>query len=150
MSETERKNIRHKITYYLSKREYSVYELTQKLSQQDFETDLIVEVLSQFSARGIQSDQRYALAQLRNCMSKGQGYQRFKLLMQQQQVSQQDMQMALDEVNPDWFALAWRVKVKKFGANQAEDLANKQKQQRFLSYRGFNHEQINHALEYSE
>ena len=57
------------------------------------------------------------------------------------------MTAAITELNLDWFELAVKVFDKKYVNKPAKDFKDQQKQQRFLYYRGFTHEQIHYAIE---
>ena len=46
----------------------------------------------------------------------------------------------------DWFALAVTVRCKRFGEAVPADFKERAKQQRFLQYRGFSHEQITESF----
>jgi regulatory protein len=121
--------IRHKITRLLAKREHSVAEIQQKLGQQGLNSDHVDDVLAKFIAKDIQSDYRFTFHFVRNCMAKGQGLARIKQALQ-----------------PDWYELAYEVKCKKYSTARETDWTLKQKQMRFLQYRGFSQDEINFAL----
>jgi regulatory protein len=57
---------------------------------------------------------------------------------------------SMAELSIDWFELAAKVDTKKYEGRPAIDLKNRQKQQRFLYYRGFLHEQIRYGIESSK
>lgn len=146
MKNDTQKVIRHSITHFLSRREHGFFELTQKLAQKGFDESDIVVLLEQFKQSDIQSDYRFAQMRIRSGVSKGQGLKRIKEGVKQLRVDQQDFARALSECEVDWFELAHTVKVKRFGENIVSDPKDKAKQQRFLQYRGFSFEQIDHAL----
>ena len=66
------------------------------------------------------------------------------------QLSQQIVDAALYEENPDWSALATKVDAKKYKGQSSKDWKARQKQQRFLQSRGFSLEQNHYALETSK
>ena len=146
MTEDKHKVIRHAITQLLSRREHGFYELLQKLAIKGFTQEDVFPVLSQFQQADIQSDARFADMQVRNGISKGHGVSRIREVLKQHRVTSDDITNAFSENSIDWFELALQVKQKKFGEAVATESKQIAKQQRFLQYRGFSFEQINHAL----
>lgn len=140
------KQLRHKITRFLSKREHSVAELVQKLSLQEFAEPDIHHVLDKFVQNGIQSDTRFTFHFVRNCMMKGQGLSRVKQALKAHDIDSAMLHQALEELDVDWYAKAYEVKCKKFGDEVEKDWSKKQKQMRFLQYRGFSQDQISFAI----
>lgn len=141
--------IRHKVTRLLAKREHSYAELVQKLQVLDLPSEDIMAVLQQFVDKDIQSDDRFTYHFVRNCIAKGQGLSRIKQALFAHEISENMLGDALQEIEPDWFELAYRVKCKKYAIEPETDWMLKQKQMRFLQYRGFNQEQISHAVDFS-
>lgn len=140
------KQLRHKITRLLSKREHSVAEIVQKLSQQEFIVSDIHAVLDKFVENGIQSDARFTFHFVRNCTMKGQGLSRVKQALKVHNIDSSMLHEALDELEIDWYSNAYAVKCKKFGEEVETDWQKKQKQMRFLQYRGFSQDQISFAI----
>ena len=140
------KQLRHKITRLLSKREHSVAEIVQKLSQQEFIVSDIHAVLDKFVENGIQSDARFTFHFVRNCTMKGQGLSRVKQALKVHNIDSSMLHEALDELEIDWYSNAYAVKCKKFGEEVETDWQKKQKQMRFLQYRGFSQDQISFAM----
>lgn len=145
-NDSESKVIRYTITQLLSRREHGFQELIQKLSMKGFHIDHFLPILSQFQDANIQCDKRFAEMHLRTAISKGQGLIRYREVLKQLGVSEEYIQMALNEDSTDWYALAKKVKQKKFGAKVVTEPKAQMKQKRFLLYRGFSAEQIKHAL----
>ena len=56
------------------------------------------------------------------------------------------VELALEEADEDWFALARAVRVRKFGDALPGDFAEKARQMRFLQYRGFESSQVQAAV----
>ncbi|MBE1286994.1 MAG: regulatory protein RecX [Alteromonadaceae bacterium] len=140
--------IRHQITHMLSRREHSQKECVDKLLQKGFAEDEIWNVLSQFVAKDLQSDARFVYHFIRHSMHKGQGWFRIKQGIKAHHIEPSMVDEALAELEPDWFELAYQVKVKRFGEAIAQDSKEQQKQMRFLQYRGFSMEEIQHATHY--
>ncbi|MBT0584885.1 regulatory protein RecX [Alteromonas oceanisediminis] len=130
-------------------REHSSHELLRKLTQKGFSHKAVQEQIEGLTEQGLQSDQRYAEMAVRVGVSKGHGPQRIRQQMSQQKLSNTLISQAFEQNEIDWFTLAYEVKCKKFGEDIELDWHKKQKQQRFLLNRGFDFEQINHAIQYN-
>ncbi len=129
----------------LARREHSVAELVTKLST-DFEYDDIISVISKLTAANLQSDERFAENYLRYRSQRGFGYQKIRQELKERGVDAELISNTLAESDIDWFALAAGVRCKRFGEQQPEDYKDRAKQQRFLQYRGFTHEQITESF----
>ena len=75
MSAEEAKIINQMITRYLSRREHSYFELTQKLTQKGFSLKACKKQLDLYVQRDIQSDSRYVQSMVRNAYHNGKGPQ---------------------------------------------------------------------------
>lgn len=151
MSEDNEKQVRHTITQLLSRREHGFYELIEKLKQKGFDECLAAQVVEKFRLADLQNDERYAHAMLRNAVAKGQGRLRFVNQLKQMRIDDAIIRVALDAEAIDWYALAVKVKYKKFGEYYASnDFKTMQKQRRFLAYRGFDQDEIEYAISATE
>lgn len=146
MTEDNHKVIRHTLTQLLSRREHGFNELIFKLEKKGFNQDDFLPVLHQFKQANIQSDSRFVEMHYRAGISKGQGPTRIKEVLKQHKIEDSDLFAGFSDIDVDWFDLAWVVKCKKFGELPPKDTKEKAKQQRFLLYRGFSYEHIEHAL----
>lgn len=129
----------------LARREHSVAELVKKLST-DFEHDDIIVVICKLTEKNLQSDQRFAENYLRYRSQRGFGYQKIRQELKERSVAVELINGALTESDIDWFALAADARCKRFGEQEPEDFKQRAKQQRFLQYRGFTHEQITESF----
>ncbi|MCL4128092.1 UNVERIFIED_CONTAM: hypothetical protein GTU68_038403, partial [Idotea baltica] len=130
----------------LSRREHSQQELRTKLRKAEFELDDINSTIEKLAKADIQSDDRFAENYLRYRSQRGFGSQKIRLELKERGVDNDTINTAFDQAEVDWFALAISVRHKRFGEQVPEDNKNRAKQQRFLQYRGFTHEQINESL----
>ena len=130
----------------LARREHSVFELTCKLQQKDFPSELIQEVIERLVADNLLNDERYAEAYVRIRSARGFGLQRIRMEMKERGVASELISDAIEQSEIDWNELALEVKSKKFGEQPAEEFALRAKQMKFLQYRGFSHAQINAAV----
>ena len=129
----------------LARREHSVAELVKKLSD-DFDYDDIIIAISKLTEKNLQSDQRFAENYLRYRSQRGFGYQKIRQELKERGVAAELISDALAGSDIDWFALATSVRCKRFGEQEPEDYKERAKQQRFLQYRGFTHEQITESF----
>ncbi|KKN18313.1 hypothetical protein LCGC14_0956970 [marine sediment metagenome] len=129
----------------LARREHSVAELVKKLSA-DFEYDDIIIAISKLTERNLQSDERFAENYLRYRSQRGFGFQKIRQELKERGVNAELISETLAESDIDWFALAADARCKRFGEQQPEDFKERAKQQRFLQYRGFTHEQITESF----
>ncbi|MCC2614783.1 recombination regulator RecX [Aestuariibacter halophilus] len=148
MTEDDEGIITRSITTLLARREHSQVEIVRKLQAKGFSVSLIEQQLAKFSAKGIQSDSRFCEALIRSRVSKGQGELRIRAEAREHQLDDAEINAQLRELNVDWFALACQVREKRFGPALPDDWQDSQKQLRFLAYRGFTHEQCQHAVSY--
>lgn len=131
----------------LARREHSAQELKAKLSaSMDADEDQLNQVIEQLQHENLQSDSRFADAFVRSYYTKGKGPYRIRQELQQRGLSADVIQAALDQDGIDWFALAKRVLLKKYGLTPSSDYKETAKRQRFLQYRGFSGDHINAAM----
>lgn len=147
MSEDEAKIINHTITRLLSRREHSQYELVQKLVAKGLNEKLCYQQLQFFIDKRIQCDKRYLEAYVRSAFLKGKGPQVIRQTLSQHNIEGVQVNEHIFVEEYDWFALAIEVRNKRFGEQAPVDYTDKQKQMRFLQYRGFEQEQINAAFD---
>jgi len=130
----------------LTRREHSCQELQQKLKNKGFDESLIKQTTDDLQQQGLLSDERFAESYLRFRRNKGHGPIRIKQELRQRGVSDDIIAAIVIEDEAEWFDLACTVREKRFGKAFPESVAERAKQQRFLQYRGFNHQQLKHAL----
>ena len=131
----------------LSRREHAIRELSQKLQSKGLDRETTDEVVEQLLEEGWLNETRFAESFVRDRVRKGQGPYRIRRELQERGVGAGDIAEAMAPFEDGWFDLAVEVKEKKFGTERAEDFRERAKQQRFLQYRGFSHEQISAAVE---
>ena len=147
MSLDEAKIINQTITRLLSMREHSQFELLQKLTAKGHSHLSCEKLLQLFIDKNIQSDQRYLESYIRSAYLKGKGPQVIRQTLKQHNIEGLCVSEQIKDEDYDWFSLAIKVRHKKFGEKPPVDFSDKQKQMRFLQYRGFEQEQINAAFE---
>tara|TARA_B100000787_G_scaffold89619_1_gene66261 strand:- start:566 stop:1003 length:438 start_codon:yes stop_codon:yes gene_type:complete len=130
----------------LSRREHSQVELRKKLRKAEFELEDINDVIEKLAEIDLQSDPRFAENYLYYRSQRGFGSQKIRFELNQRGVDKQTINAVFEQEDIDWFSLAVTTRNKRFGEKAPDDLKDRAKQQRFLQYRGFTHEQINESF----
>lgn len=130
----------------LTRREHSCQELQQKLKHKGFDESLVHQILEDLERQGLLSDERFAESYFRFRRSKGYGPIRLQQELRQRGISDEIIAATVIEDDSEWFDLACKVREKRFGQALPENITDRAKQQRFLQYRGFNHQQLKHAF----
>ena len=130
----------------LTYREYSRYELTEKLASKFDHSPLINQVVSHLVDDNLQSDARFAEAFIRSRVARGQGEIRIRMELRERGIEEALVNQTIDECDIDWFALARDTVENKYMDRYVADNREKAKRMRFLQYRGFTYEQISYAL----
>ena len=142
----QRRELKNRAIGLLARREHSAAELRLKLAAAA-PSELLEAVLVELAAANQQSDARFAEALVRSLIGRGQGPLRVRQALTQKGVAPELAQQALAEVAVDWFAQAEAVQARRFGSALPASPKERARQIRFLLYRGFNQDQVNHALE---
>ncbi len=130
----------------LARREHSRYELKTKLAKAEFDDQEINDVIDKLTTANLQSDHRFAENYLRYRSGRGYGSLRIQQELMQRGVESDIIADTLNDAEIDWFNLADEVRSKRFGEQRPNDFKERAKQQRFLLYRGFTHEQITESF----
>jgi len=130
----------------LVRREHSRAELQRKLRQRSIEPALIEPLLQRLEAEGLLSDTRYVESYIRQRRDRGYGPLRIAAELRQRGIDRANAERALRQIESDWFALALRVRQKRFNHLRADDFPNRAKAARYLQQRGFDSDQIRAAL----
>jgi len=131
---------------FLSRREYSRFELAQKLTRKSFESIIIDAVLLQLQIENLLSDQRFVESFVHSRIHKGYGPLHIQQALRQRGITGELLEQALENNDENWTELACRVRQKRFGDVLPKNWQEKIKQSRFLRYRGFSSVQIEIAL----
>jgi regulatory protein len=127
---------------FLSRREHSTYELTQKLKKRDFDIDEIEAALDHLQQENLLSDSRF----IENIVSSrvNAGFGPFKILyeLRQKGISTERAEVYLSGLSVDWEPLMAIQRSKKYGPDLPVDYKEKMKQARFLQNRGFSPDSV--------
>ncbi|ABA57437.1 Regulatory protein RecX [Nitrosococcus oceani ATCC 19707] len=129
----------------LARREYSCWELQRKLTARGYSSSLIEKVLRELWQDNLQSDQRFAESYSRSRAERGFGPRRIAAELKQRGVSAVLITESLTQER-DWDSQVMKARNKRFGQALPTNPKERARQMRFLQYRGFTQEQINHAL----
>ena len=141
------KQIRMKAMDLLARREHTLYELTQKLIQREFDEALIAETLQQLKHENLQSDERFTEQYIKMRRGRGYGPERIQQELMEKGVAESLIAEHLNFADDAWLSMAVDVKQKKFGeGNIPEQYEERCKILKFLCYRGFTPSQANLAL----
>jgi regulatory protein len=131
---------------YLARREHGRGELIDKLVRFGFDTDIANEAVAQLVDDGLQSDARFAEAFVRSRINQGKGPARIRADLRERGLGGAAIDLALEDADEDWYALARDVRLKKFGPDTPLEFRDKARQMRFLQSRGFESDQIQAAV----
>jgi regulatory protein len=126
----------------LARREHSVYEIHQKLSQRDFEEQEITQAISELKLGGWLSDDRFTEAYIRMRQQKGFGPLRIAMELNERGVKQGIVEKHLQADDEIWLQILKQQYQKKYRGKPVEDYSDKAKRMRFMQYRGFLPEMI--------
>jgi len=137
---------RKKAMDFLARREYGQAELLRKLSDKGFRHDIAEQAVLRLAEEGLQSDIRFAESFVQSRINQGKGPVRIRLDLKERGISDAIVEVAIEEADADWRAMAHAIRRKKFGATEPADFREKARQMRFLQYRGFEPDQIRAAV----
>ena len=140
------KEVRLAAMNLLARREHSQQELHRKLANKGFEPADIRPALATLSEEGLLSDERFTEAFINSRLKRGSGPIKIAMELQQRGVSDELVNIYLDERDALWAESAVTVRAKRFGPNLPDDFKERARQMRFLQYRGFTIQQIQRAV----
>jgi regulatory protein len=136
----------------LARREHSRFELVERLSARGHADEAIDDCLEALAKEGLQSDARFAESFVRSRLFRGQGPIRIRAELERRGLARERIQDALLEAEQggegDWFALACNALTKRF-SGPGDTPRERARRERFLAQRGFDFDQVRHALEYA-
>jgi len=130
----------------LTRREHSREELYQKLKIRNYCDDEIENTLNNLQNRNLQSNKRFAECYVRTRAEKGFGPLKIKFELIEKGI---DRTLANEVVNVNsscWIEYLIKTHHKKFGAIIPHDPKEKNKQINYLTYKGFNLDQIKNLV----
>jgi len=129
----------------LARRDRPSAGLRRKLIDRGFDPAVAAEVVDRLCDEKLVDDHRYAENFVSYHASRGQGPLKVRAELRHAGVLGELVDEAIDAY-PNWIVELRKAHIKKFGAQQPADYAEKQRHARFLGYRGFTGAQIRMAL----
>lgn len=130
---------------YLTRREYGIEELTQKLIQRGADSSAAEQVVADLADENLVSDQRFAEMFVRTRMHQLNGPVKIRAELRGRGIADHLVTQAMPDDQDAWFDIASRWAGKRCYGEL--DYAGRAKIYRGLMNRGFTHEQANAALD---
>ncbi len=127
--------------YLLSRREYSRYELAQKLDARLCPAEIKTDLLNEFIQNDWQSDYRFSVSLVKSKAASGYGVKMIQQLLNRHQIKLDMTQLEAD-AEIDWFDSITQCYEKKYRNKPVKDFKDKQKRYRYLYSRGYSSDLI--------
>ena len=144
--ESDARAARKKAMDFLARREYGREELIGRLGAAGFKSDVAAVAVDALAAEGLQDDRRFAESFVQARVGRGSGPLRIRQVLKERGLNTGLIDRVLDQLDTDWFEQALEVRLKRFGPGRPTEFNEKARQMRFLQYRGFDIEHIQHAM----
>jgi len=129
----------------LARRDHAAEDLRRKLLEKGYDVTVVAPLLDALRAEKLLDDRRYSENFVAYHAARGQGPLRVRADLRRRGLDGALVEECLDAF-PDWIVHLRNAQQKKFGAKVPSNYADKQRQARFLGYRGFTSAQIRTAL----
>ena len=129
----------------LARRDYASEDLRRKLLDKGYDPAIVADLIERLCGEKLVDDRRYVESFISYRAARGQGPHRVRADLQKIGLQGEMVEQGLAAYG-DWIADLRRARQKKFGAQLPAHYADKQRQARFLGYRGFTSTQIRLAL----
>lgn len=130
----------------LAKRDYSSGELSRALLRMTENSECVDSALQRLIVSGYLDDERLVQHLVDKHIRKKHGPTRIRQEVRQKGFPQELVEQTLEKAGVDWYAMAHELKVSKFGEEPASDAKEKNKQVRYLQYKGYSMDMIFEAL----
>lgn len=134
-------SLKNKAYRLLARREYSAFELRQKLKNLAA-SDIVDQVLDEFVGQDMQSDTRFAEMLCRSRFNAGKGPVLLKHELDEHKIDPDLIENMMAVYDHQWITSAQQVRIRKFGEQPPTNFKAWAKQARFLQQRGFTAAQI--------
>jgi regulatory protein len=125
----------------LARRDYATEDMRKKLLDKGFESAVVGALLEQLHKEKLLDDRRYVENFVILHAERGQGPMRVRRDLQKMGLPGPLVEDTVDAY-PDWLLHLKKARQKKFGSEPPTDYADRQRQARFLSHRGYTVSQI--------
>lgn len=134
----------------LGRREYSSFELKNKLLERGFDGQQIKLLLAELVLNNWQSDQRFAESYVRSRKYRGIGPLKLTLELEQRGITRDEIKGLIASAEQNWEQLAIEVSQKKFGKIKPKEIKELARRVNYLLARGFTVDQARQAVNYEE
>lgn len=134
----------------LARREHSELELSRKLRLKKYPEADIQTVVSQLIEENLLSHSRFIENYIHHRRNKGYGPLRIQAELRERGIAEEFIEHYLDITDNAWFIQVRNVWQKRFKNRAPSDFKMRAQQMRFLQYRGFTQEQIEHIFQGSD
>lgn len=139
-------DIRKKAMDYLARREYSVFELSEKLKSVGFDAGIVDEAVETLRLENLVDDNRFCESMTRSRVNKGHGPLRILRDLRNKGVDGAIINSVVDVNDRLWVGRLQHVHERKYGERAPESAQEWAKRARFLASRGFTSDQIRTVL----
>lgn len=129
----------------LARRDHASEDLRRKLVEKGYDAAAVALLIDSLRAEKLLDDRRYTENFVAYHAGRGQGPLRIRAELRRHGLQGPEVEERLASY-PDWGVQLRKAQQKKFGAKAPSNYADKQRQVRFLGYRGFTSAQIRSAL----
>jgi regulatory protein len=129
----------------LARRDHAAEDLRRKLLDKGYDAAVVAPLLEALRAEKLLDDRRYTENFVAYHAARGQGPLRIRAELRRHGLEGALIEESLDAF-PDWIVRVRNARQKKFGGQLPSAYPDKQRQARFLGYRGFTSAQIRSAL----
>jgi regulatory protein len=129
----------------LARRDHACGELRRKLRDKGYDGAVVDELIERLVAERLLDDRRFLQNYVAYHAARGHGPNRVRADLRKLGLTAPEAESSLDDY-PDWTAQLKRAWQKKFGTSPPTNYADRQRQARFLAYRGYTGAQIRAAL----
>ena len=145
--EKEYKKIENRAVYYISKRDYGIEELKEKirLKMPESDSELIEKAVQKMTEYGYMCDDRFVEGFIRNEKMNHNGPLKIRMKLKQKKIKDEIIDEYLDP-NEDDFYKSCVYNLEKKSNGLIKDMKEKQKLYRFLASKGFLSDHISNAF----
>ena len=134
----------------LARREHGITELSRKLIVKKFDPQLVEETIDGLVRENLLSDERFCESMINSRLNRGHGPIKVRFELRNKGVPDHMVERAMEQLLPDWQQSLVDLIKKKYAGQLSGTPAERVKQVRFLSSRGFPHEMIYSVIQDAE
>ncbi|MEN8710680.1 MAG: regulatory protein RecX [Arenicellales bacterium] len=134
----------------MARREHGISELSRKLVVKQFDPLLVDEAIQGLVRDNLVSDERFCESMINSRLNRGHGPIKVRYELRNKGVPEHVVEKTMEELSPDWHQSLAGLIEKKYAGQLSRTPAERVKQVRFLSSRGFPHEMIYSVIQDAE